>query len=206
MNEKENIAVTISADSKPAYAGATLAFSFTNLSFLFWAALLGFLGENASFTIGIIQLGVLAIYTIGAVLLLKSGNAFEGNVFLIFAGFFAGVGGLTNVSGAIAANLGWGFCITAPGICWILCGVFLLAVLPAVRTSPKAGFIFYIFGGIGLIVMGLTTLELIPAAWNTVAAWSFFVAGVCGLFVTVSVMNDFCGVKNFPPLGKPFFK
>ena len=142
----------------------------------------------------------------GAILLLKSGSAFEGNVFLIFAGFFAGAGGLSNIFAGLSANLGWGFSSTAPGICWVLCGILLLAVIPAVRKNPKAGFIFYIFGGIGLIVMGLTTLGILSACWNTVAAWSFFIAGTCGLIVTISVMNDFCGVKNFPPLGKPFFK
>lgn len=207
MDNKTNTTEVV-ANLKPgiAYAGATLAFCFTNFSYIFWAALLGFLGEGTGLAIGVIQVGVLGIYMAGAILLLKNGEAFEGNIFLIFAGFFGGAGGLSNIFGDLAAHWGMPFSGATAGVCWILSGILLLAVLPAVRKNPKTGFLFYIFGGIGLIVMGLTTLGILSAGWNTVAAWSFFIAGTCGLIVTISVMNGFMGVNNCPPLGKPFFK
>ncbi len=208
MNENKQVnEVVVTATPEFGYPGATLAFIFTNLSFIFWANLMGFLGDGAGLAIGAIQCGVFGGYICGSIILLKKGLAFEGNVFMVFASFFGGVGGLTNIIGAVAHFVGMPFSNAVPGICWLLCGVFLIAILPGTRTAPKAGFLFYIFGGVGLIFMGLLTLGVLGGSvWTQIIAWSLFGAGVCGLFVTISTMNGLGGVANMPPLGKPFFK
>ena len=198
--------VIVTAKPELAYPGPSLAFVFTNLSFLFWANLMGFLGDGAGLAIGAIQLGVFGTYLSCSLVLYKRGAAFEGNVFMVFAAFFGGAGSLLNIFGAIAHHVGMPIADSAGGICWLLCGVFLIAILPGARKSPKAGFLFYVFGGVGLVLMGLLTLGIIAGVWGKIVAWLLFGAGACGLCVTISGMNSFEGVNNMPPLGKPFFK
>lgn len=72
------------------------------------------------------------------------------------------------------------------------------------HKNPKVGFLFYIFGGCALTLMGLATLGLIPAATMPVIAWLIFIVGALGFYVCIASMNAIGGV-TMPP-GKPFFK
>lgn len=201
---KREVSVTVKPEL--GYAGPTLCFNFTNLSFLFWAGMLGFLGDGATLPLGCIQFGIFTSYVIGSVVLLKRGADFEGNVFFIFASFFGGAAGLLNIIGPIAHYAGIPFSDRAPGICWLLCGILLFGILPSAKYNPLLGFLFYIFGGAGLFCNGLMTLEILKGALiNGFIAWCFFAAGVCGLCICISTMNGFEGIQNFPPIGKALF-
>lgn len=169
--------------------------------------MLGLLGEGGSLAIGCIQLGVFGTYLSCSIILYKRGQAFDGTVFMVFAAFFGGAGSMLNIGQAIAEFHGVPFSTSAPGMCWLLCGIFCLAILPSCKKLPKAGFLFYLLGGIALSLLGLLVLGVLSAPWFTpVIAWLLFGVGVTGIFITINTMNSFEGVINFPPLGKPFFK
>lgn len=65
---------------------------FATLCYCFWANTMGFFGEGAVLAIGVLQLAVFASYTIGGVILLRNGNSFGGNMFMVFATVFGGIG------------------------------------------------------------------------------------------------------------------
>lgn len=205
--EKEpvnEIGVHDEAVKRVANPAATLCFMFGTLSFLFWADLLGLYGEGSQIVLGLVQLGVFCAYHMCAQNLMRRYEEFDGNIFMIFAAMFGGVGGLLNVSGALCAHFGIPYSATAPGTIWLLCGLILLLVTPAVRTQPKVGFAFYVAGGLGLFIMGLMALDIAPASVAPVVAWLLFIAGALGILVSVSTFYSFKGITI--PLGKPFFK
>lgn len=200
IQEVEVKGVVPLADASP-----SLCFAFANLSFLFWAAMMGFFGPNTALLLGCCQLGVYGCYHISSSMLIKRGAAWDGNVFMIFASMFAGCGGLLNVTTGICGYLGVPIATQLPGILWLSSGIILMLLCPGVRRGPAAGFLFYVAGGIGLILQGLCTLGLIPMGpLYIVSAWCFFVAGVLGIWVVTGTMYSYIGTHI--SLGRPLFK
>lgn len=206
MAEKERLVQCVEVVKRPLLGepSAPLCFAFANLSFLFWGGLLGIFGPDTGLLSGCVQLGVFACYHICAQDLFKNGDAWNGSIFMIFASMFGGVGGLTNVATAIAGYAGVPVSPTLTGIIWFICGFLLLVLLPAVSKDPAATFLFYLAGGLGLALQGLTQMGITPLVCNTVAAWCFFAAGVLGVLVCVSTFYSFRGVNV--PLGRPLFR
>ena len=184
------------------YTGTAICFIFGMLCFLFWGNMLGLFGPDAGIVIGFAQLGVFAAYHICAKGLYDNGLDFDGTIFMLFAALFGGVGGLFSVGGALCHYFGVPYNDMVPGVVWVLSGFLLLACIPAVVKQPKCGCLFYVFGGLGLFLMGLVTLGVAPAEVLTVAAWSVFAAGVLGVYVALSGLYGFAGLNL--PLGKPF--
>jgi hypothetical protein len=206
LETQNNEVIIIEQKGVPGNApsGASVCFIFSNLSFLFWANLMGYLGDGAGFAIGIIQLGVFVTYHVAASLLFTRGEAFDGNIFMVFATFFGGVGGATNIASAICAAKGIPFDNSVVGICWIMCGIFLLGILPGCKKSPWTVFVLYLLAGIGLFIMGLITLGIVGMSMVPITAWLLFAVGALGLYLTLSTMNSFMNINI--PLGKPLFK
>ncbi len=196
--------VRVTANPAPADSSATLCVIFSTLSILFWANLLGLLGTDAQIVLGLVQLGVIPAYHICSQNLFKNGMAFEGNIFMIFAALFGGVGGLLNTGEALCEWLGIPFSSITPGVVWLVSGIVIIASMPGARYNNKAGFLFYVFGGVGLVLMGLMVIGALPAFIKPLVAWLLFGAGICGYASFFSTMNGYKGVHI--PLGKPFFK
>nr|WP_312577033.1 hypothetical protein [Sedimentibacter sp.] len=180
-----------------AMTAPTICFTFTVLCFLFWANLMGFLGEGASFAIGAVQLGVYGVYLAGAILLCKNGINFDGNVFMIFASFFGGVGATTNIMGAIASFVGMPFSDNVMGVVNIMCGIFLLGILPAQRHEAWTSFGVFFFAGVSLLILGLSTVGAFgtSALALKIVAWGLFCDGLCGIWLALNIMNGFSGLK-----------
>ena len=176
---------------------------FATLCFLFWANTMGFFTDGAVLAIGVLQLGVFVSYTIGGVILLKNGNAFGGNTFLIFATVFGGIAGGAHVAMSFCNEKGIAYCYQICGVSFIVAGVFLLAMCPALLKAPKTDFIAFFTGGIGVLCYGLTGAGLAPASLNMVGAWALLLDGLCGMYTVIGSMIGFLGGKPFP-LGKPF--
>lgn len=186
------------------FSGTTVCFIFTNLCFLFWANLLGILGGGAALAIGLIQLGMVIAYHLAASKVFVRGQAFDGNIFLIFATFFGGVGGLSNIATAIAPIIGIPYEGTAVGYCWVMCGIFLIAILPACLKSPWVVFVLYALAGLALLLLGLVIIGILNAGLSTSIGWMLFAVGVLGLYMTLSGMYSFVGMNL--PLGRPLKK
>jgi len=200
-NEKKIVEVEVK--SGLAYSGPAICFIFSVFCFLFWANILGILGDGGNLAVGAVQLGAFVSYLAGSIILYQRGADFEANVFMIFTAFFAGVGGLLNVFSSIAEFVGMPFSGKVGGICWLLCGIFLLSVLPANRKAPKAGFGVFSLAGIALTLMGLWNLEILSNNVAPIVAWLLFVVGVLGFLMMLSPMCSFGGLSL--SLGKPFF-
>lgn len=208
MNTTEEIKEII-VQQKPAIgnSGPVLCFSFSVLCYLCWLNMMGWVGEGAGLAIGLVQMGVFVPYMVGSTLLFKNGASFEGNIFMIFAGFFACVGGLTNIVGDIAAFVGIPFSAIPGGFCWLICGLLLLCLSPAVRFAEPYTWLFYLFGGIALISAGLLVLGLTASPIITrIGAWANFGAATCGMILVVSYMIHFKGLKNLPGMETQWFK
>lgn len=186
------------------YSGTTVTFIFTNLCFLFWANLLGLLGPGADLAVGIIQLGVFVSYHVAAIKLFNRNDELDGNVFLIFATFFGGVGGLTNVVSTICNEIGVEFSTMPVAFCWLFCGIMLICILPCYRFAPWSAFVMFALAGVSILLMGLMALGLIGASIAPVIAWLLFIVGILGLYMAIAGLNGFTGVNL--PMGKPIFK
>ena len=201
--KKEEIHVT----SVPAWGDPTpvLTTIFATLCFCFWANTMGFFTDGAVLAIGVLQLAVFASYTIGGVILLKNGNAFGGNTFMIFATVFGGIGGATHLTMVLAGEKAIPFCYQICGVAFIVAGVYLLMMLPGLKTAPKTDFLAFLTGGVGVLCYGLTGAGIAPAGLNYLGAWALLIDGLVGFYTVCGSMLGFLGHKPFP-LGKPFFK
>ncbi len=203
MNNEMNVKVK----SFPVFGDPTpvLTTIFATLCYCFWANTMGFFTDGAVLAIGVLQLAVFASYTIGGVILLRNGNSFGGNTFMIFATVFGGIGGATHVVMTMVGERGIAFCYQICGVAFIVAGVYLLCMLPPLRYAAKTDFLAFLTGGIGVLAYGLTGAGLAPAALNYVGAWALLIDGLVGFYSVISAMIGFAGGKPLP-LGKPFFK
>jgi hypothetical protein len=184
--------------------GAAVCFIFAMLCYLFWANILGMLGPGAQIVLGCIQLGAFGAYHICSQDFLEIGDGFDGNAFMVFAAVFAGIGGLMNVVQAVCLNVGMPFSNVPGSFVWLISGLLLLLLIPAVKATPKVNFLFYVFGGAALTIMGLVGLGLIPAGIMPFVAWLLFIVGTLGMISALATFYSFMGKEI--PLGKPFFK
>ncbi|GAT89411.1 hypothetical protein J2T10_002674 [Paenarthrobacter nicotinovorans] len=180
---------------RPSHPGASLAFIFSTLSFLFWANILGYLGPGGSLAVGLVQLAVYGSYLAGSVILLKRGDDLDGNVFMVFAAFFGGVGGMLNIGSTISVLLGVPFSPQVGGICWIMAGIYLLACSPASLRTNLVDAGVYILGAVALLTLGFAAVGFLPGTVLTVAAWMLFVVGVLALVLTVSIVGSHIGYR-----------
>jgi len=183
------------------FSGTTVCFIFTNLCFLFWGNLLGLLPEGATLAIGVTQLGMVISYHVAAAKVFHTGDSFTANIFLVFATFFGGVGGLNNIAAAVAPVIGVAYEGTGVGYCWILCGLFLLGILPACLDQAWVTFVLYALAGAALVLLGLVIVGVLPGTLSALIGWMLFIVGVLGLYMTFSAMFGFVG-KNLP-MGPP---
>lgn len=193
-NDHRNVPAVIHVQ-RPSHPGASLAFIFSTLSFLFWANILGYLGPGGSLAVGVVQLAIYGSYLAGSVMLFKRGDDFDANVFMVFTAFFGGIGGVLNVGSTISAALGLPFSPQVGGICWILAGVFLLACSPATLRSNLVDAGVYVLAALALLTLGFTIVGFLPIIGLTIAAWLLFVVGILGLVLTASILGSIIGYR-----------
>lgn len=203
MEQQYTQPVRVEGISTFADASPTLVLIFATVCTCFWANTMGFFPEGGVLAIGILQLAVFVGYTLGGMVLLHRGNGFGGNTFMIFASFFGGIGGASNVALALAGEAGIPYSGKVSGIAFIIAGIFLLMMLPGVRYASKCDFLMYLTGGLGTLGYGLTGAGLCPASLNYPAAWLVFVDACIGMYVVAATMLKWGGITL--SLGKPFF-
>ena len=144
-------------DNKPIFGDPSpvLTTIFATLCFCFWANTMGYFTEGATLAIGVLQLGVFVSYTCGGLILLRNGNAFGGNMFMVFATVFGGIAGLTHViMSVLPATIP--FCYQVCGLSFIVAGFLLLCMVPGMCYSSIADVISFLSGGLGVLAYGLT--------------------------------------------------
>lgn len=187
------------ADSSPVGT-----FVFSILCFAFWAADIGLLHDGAQLGIGLLQWGVFITYMITGTTLILQGNGLGGNTYLLFGTVFGAIGGFFNTFGPLCAKWGIPLDYSLFGLSLILAGSYLFLVLPGLKYAPKAVFLVFFFGGVGVLGSGLTIVGFLPPSFNIINGWALFLDGVAGMWTVISTSLGFCGVTL--SCGKPFFK
>lgn len=193
-------------ENKQRWASATptMTLIFSMLAMMFWANFMGYLKPEAALLLGVIQVGIFPAYLIGAVILLKEGDALNGNVFFYFATWFGFVAGLINIVTYFAPIYNWAIDPRITGYFWLWAAVMLYGSLPAYRKVPWVFFTVLFCAATALLLIALTSLELVPVVFNIAAGWCLFVVGVFGLYLAVAGLLENVGI--ILPQGKPFFK
>lgn len=193
--EKENY-----ADASP-----TIVFIFTMLCMMFWAQFAGICQAETTLFLGLIQLGCWPAYLIGSNIVLSRGDTVSGNIYLIFATCFGGIGGLVNLFIYLSGIFGWPADHSIVGFVWIWAGAATLAAAMCIRKSPWVGFMVFLLAVFQLEIMGFVTLGILTASiWTVIAKWLCLVIGIGGFYTMISGLLSFGGVHL--PQGKPIFK
>lgn len=206
VNHTEKTICEVAVQGAPftADAGPVLDMVFAILSFVFWASGTGRLGEGSVLAIGLLQLGVFATYTVGGTQLLKRGNGFGGNCFLLFGALFGAGGGLTHIGMAVAAAMGQPLDGKVLGLSFLICGIFLLFMLLGLAYTNLVNFLLFLSAGLGVLGFGLTGTGVLPGSFNVTAGWILFAAGCIAAYNSIAGMLGFLGVKL--PMGAPIAK
>ena len=169
---------------------------FSAMCFVCFAWIMGWLGEGSTFGVGVAQLSVFVTYVIGGNNLIKQGNGFPGNMYLVFATFFGGVAGAANVAASICAANGIEFSLVPMGWCFVASGVFLLIMVPfLLPLAGKRDVIMTFCGGFGVLCFGLTGIGAAPMILNIIGAYSLLITGIVGVFMGVVAMVAFLGIE-----------
>lgn len=172
---------------------------FTTFSFMFCGNILGWFGDNATFTIGVLQLSLAGLFFVGARERMKVAP-FWGNMNLIFAFYFGILGGSTNVLAGLGVPLN-GYVLSLANLA---AGIVLCGTLPGSRRDPWTFFVLYILAAIAVLFLGLGGLGFAPAVLYPIAAYCLGGVGVLGLYAVICNVNACSGVNM--PYGKPLFK
>lgn len=205
MTEKEMTVKVQEMPAKPGDPGATMLFIFTMLTIMFLGIYTDYFGPQAGFLTGVIQLTCFPAYLFGGIWFTVKGDSTNGNVFLIFATCFGGIGGISNLLcyPPIAASLG----LTDVSIfqfVWLWSGVSLLPVVLGMRKGPWMPFVVFGLGMVELVLMGLIGLGFLPTAFNIAVMVCFVIVGFGGFYISLAQLAAHGGMNW--PLGKPLFK
>ena len=186
--------------------GPALTFIFTMLTMEYWGIYAGIFTGPTIMAIGVVQIACFVPYMIGAVLFFCKGDSINGNVFLIFATLFGGVGGFTNTTIGFANIMGWQMCTQMPAIPFILGGISILPVLWVIRKSTdKVTAICYLAAAFFLTLIGLVNLNILSTNWNPSIQWLGLIVSITGFYSCFSGLLLGGGSRGLP-VGKPFFK
>lgn len=192
---------------KERYADAspTIVFIFTMLCMMFWAQFAGICSAETTLFLGLIQLGCWPSYLIGSHIVLSRGDAVSGNIYLIFATCFGGIGGLVNLFTYLSGVFGWLADNSIVGITWIWSGIATLAATICIRKSPWVGFMVFLLAVFQLEIMGFVTIGILTAPiWTEIAKWLCLIIGIGGFYTMLSGLLTYGGI--YLPQGKTIFK
>lgn len=197
--------VSIKEMAEPGNIGPGLSVGFATLCVCFWANTMGLVNADGfGFSSGVVLLGFFVVYFVGGLYLLKVGDTFGGVVFVAFGASFGLFGGAVYLTGAICGVFGIPVDFTVAGISFVMSGLFLICVLPALRNASKVDFLIYLFAGIGVASLGLAGLGAAPEATSMIGGWSLLLSGIITYYSAVAGVLKASGITL--PTGSPFFK
>jgi len=191
-------------NQKWASAGPSLNLIFGVFCVLFWVSLCGFVKPEALFFLGLVQVFCFPGYFFASLLMLKDNDGFGGNVFYIFATFFALVSGMINVISYLAPIYHWPIDPTIFGYVWLYVGIYLAITLLGFKKAPWPVFLMVLLAAVVLLLLGVVGIGLISASYSVIAGWILLAIGVIGMYLAVAGQLGFAGINL--PSGKPLFK
>lgn len=186
--------------------GPALTFIFTMLTMEFWGINAGIFTGPTMISVGVVQLACFIPYLIGAILFFLKGDSVNGNIFLIFATIFGGVGGFCNTIIGFANIMDWPICTQMTALPYIMGGISIFPTLWVIRkAADKVTVICYLAAAFFLTLTGLVSLNILSGSWNQIIQWLCLTVVVTGFY---SCLNGLlvCGGSRGIPVGKPFSK
>ena len=125
----------------------------------------------------------------------------------LFASFFGLLGGVFNILNGLSASLNKPAIAVSPvaiGICFILAGVLLFALLPCLLTGPSQSFWEFLTAAIGVFFYGLANCGINFPGMIPIANWSLFLSGFTCMWCILTTLYGFVGMRI--PGGKPIKK
>ena len=176
---------------------------FTIYSFLCFFSCCGYgTAGNAttSLAFGIIQVVLFIGFLIGSIILIRRGESGAGQIYMIFAIAFGGVGGVSNIC-AYCASVGvFTYDPFMFGIVNMTIGLYLLFMAPGYIHGNLVALLCNVAPTVGLLLFGIMGMNLCPAsmvgALNYAAGVSFLFCGIGGFITTVNALN--AGVAEIP--------
>lgn len=186
-------------------AAPAMTFIFTMITMLFWGMFQGIFSGKTELIVGLIQLACFPAYLIGAISFLRNGDSLNGNVFLIFATLFGGIGGVSNVAAHFGTLYGWGLDPSITAIPFIWGGVALVPIVIILRKAPAMSFLVFFTASIFLIAFGLVSLGILPISLYPIFKWMALFIAVVGLYTCLDGLLQIGGGKGIPQ-GPSIFK
>lgn len=191
---------------RPGDPGPALTFIFTMLTMEFWGIQAGIFNGPTMLSVGLVQIACFIPYLIGAILFFIRGDSVNGNIFLIFATLFGGVGGFCNTMIGFGDIIGWPICKQMTALPYILGGLSIFPVLWVNRkTADKVTTICYLAAAFFLSLSGLVSLNILSGSWSPVIQWLSLTVVVTGFYNCFNGLLV-CGGSRGIPVGKPFYK
>ena len=184
--------------------GPAMLFIFTMLTMMFLGMNTGFFDASALLLLGLIQLGCFPAYLIGGITYIKKGDSINGNVFLIFATAFGGIGGLTNCVAYFSGINGQPLDTRILGVVWIWCGIAIIPIVAGMLRGPLMPLLVFAMGSLQLTLAGLLDLQLIPPTFMGLNNFCCLVIALGGFYCSLSNLCGFSAIQL--PLGKPLIK
>ncbi|SDP60164.1 acetate uptake transporter family protein [Desulforhopalus singaporensis] len=194
MDDNINVNVKV-ADAGPA---GWMAYSMATL--IAWPSLCGMVNDRALLFMAAISLACTIPYLTAGISQLRLSNVAGGVTWIYFGAFFAFCSAECYLISYFAPIYQWQLDPRILGFEWAVLAMVLILTTPVfIKYSPAAASLSVLAADIGLATLALIYwgyTEFIP-----VSGWSFFVAGVFGIIMTVGGIFDGAGMKF--PMGRP---
>lgn len=185
--------------------GPGMCVAYACLCLGFWGNSIGLCNsEGFALSMGLVQLGYFVLYLVCGLYFLKKGNQLAGGVYIVFSAVFGAFGGFGNIGSAVCAILEIPFDGTITSLSFVASGLFLLFVLPCLKSASKVDFCIYLAAGLGVTGYGLAGLGVLPSACNLIGGWGVGISGFCAYYSGIAGFLSAAGI--ILPCGTPFFK
>ncbi len=170
--------------------------------FCFFALLTGKVSGGALPLLGCWLLGGALVQIVVALVDLKSGNTTGGNTFLFFSSFFMLTGGLEMLIKFISAVNGITLDTHIDGWAWLTLSIVIVMWTPAFFKAPLVLNLMVLVLDVALPCIALLDLGILPKAYAVIPAYTLFVVGVLGIYLSAAiVVNTAFGRQVYPSPG-----
>jgi hypothetical protein len=195
----------VNVNIKIADAGPAGWIAYSIATWIAWASLCGFVNGKALLFMATISLACTIPYLGAAITELRLGNVAGGVTWLYFGAFFAFCSALNYGVTYFSSIYHWELDARILGYEWAVLGIVLIFTTPIfLKYSPASAAISVIGADVGIASLALIYWGVASPGMLQLSGWSFFVAGLFGIVMTIGGILEGAGMKF--PMGKPLLK
>ena len=152
---------------------------------------------------GLVSLTCFPLYVIGGILLCKRGEAYMGNLYMLFGALFGGMMGLVYIAYFFDGIFGWGLEYAFLGIPTLLAAIVFSPSLILYRFAPSFEFATWVIVTFWLFISGV---ESFAGGYSlfVINKWCALISGLCVSYLCAHELLRLAGSSGLP-MGKPLF-